>query len=209
MVLPRCFVAAGFATALAVVMAASAGNAGPAVQWGPSNPLPNAVFAFGGRYTTGNMGESFNVFGVGYEDNGIAAVGFQHFIPWQRWGFSVGGEVGVGARFGEDFSGEVWGGVVLRHVGVTLFQTVTVSPAFTAGFSAVSKAMGIEREREISHDGDATFLGYLGAEVDVSSLRWPNYEVFWRLHHRSGAFGTFGNMDEGANANVVGLRHRF
>ncbi len=206
---PRRFAIAGLAAGLGVVMAGGAAHAGPVIQWGPSNPLPNAVFAFGGRYTTGNMGQSLNVFNVGYEDNGIAAVGFQHFLPWRGWGFSVGGEAGVGARFGEDFSGELWGGVVFRHVGVTLFDALTVSPAFTAGFSAVTKAMGVEAKREISHGGDATFLGYLGVEVDVSSPRWPNGEVFWRLHHRSGAFGTFGNMGEGANANVVGLRRRF
>lgn len=99
----------------------------------------------------------------------------------------------------------MWAGVRVKHQGPVI-GSVAISPAFTAGLSAVTGETEIERE---GRDGDASFLGYLGPEL---SARWsgaPNLELIWQLHHRSGANGTFGDMGEGSNANVFGIRYRF
>lgn len=126
-------------------------------------------------------------------------------------GFLLGGVVGAGVRFGDDdpeTTGELWTGLRLRHQGF-LIGNLLISPGITAGFSAVTGPTGSEREREIIYDGDATFLGYVGPEV---ALRWrtlPNLELVTQLHHRSGAKGTFGNMEETSNAWTWGLRFKF
>jgi hypothetical protein len=86
---------------------------------------------------------------------------------------------------------------------------VAISPAFTAGFSAVIGETEIEKRREQARDGDASFLGFIGPELSVCWSGAPNLELIWQLHHRSGANGTFGNMGEGSNANVFGNRYHF
>ena len=69
--------------------------------------------------------------------------------------------------------------------------------------------MGVERERENENHGNATLLGYVGPEISLSIAALPHWEFAYRLHHRSGAHGRIGNMGEGANANVIGLKYRF
>jgi hypothetical protein len=75
------------------------------------------------------------------------------------------------------------------------------------GFSAVTNAMpGREGSNESERNGDATLLFYLGPELNLSLVSRPNVEIFWRLHHRSGAWGTLGDMHGAANVQTVGLK---
>jgi hypothetical protein len=53
----------------------------------------------------------------------------------------------------------------------------------------------------------ATLLNYLGFEVEA--LVSPQWSVVGRIHHRSGAFGTYSGVKEGSNAYLLGLRYRF
>jgi hypothetical protein len=168
-----------------------------------------SVFVFAGQFTKRSMRATADVFNVTYDNNYIIALGYQYF-PWASRHFDLGWEVGVGNRFNYDHSVEVWGGPVLRHGGINLFDRLTVTASFTAGFSAVTESMGHERVRERSRArGNATFLVYLGPEIAISNPAHPNIELFYRLHHRSGAHNQFGGMVEGYNANVLGLRFRF
>ena len=50
-------------------------------------------------------------------------------------------------------------------------------------------------------------LNYLGFEVEavVSS----DVSLVGRIHHRSGAFGTYSGVTEGSNAYLLGLRYRW
>ncbi len=50
---------------------------------------------------------------------------------------------------------------------------------------------------------------YFGPELAVSLVNRPDIEFVYRLHHRSGAEGTFGKLYEGYNANVFGIRYKF
>jgi hypothetical protein len=52
-----------------------------------------------------------------------------------------------------------------------------------------------------------TFLNYLGFEVEA--LIKPEWSLVGRIHHRSGAYGTYSGVSEGSNAYLVGMRYRF
>jgi hypothetical protein len=135
----------------------------------------------------------------------------------------VGAQLGLADRFGKYkvccdtivkssglvHSGELWGGIVLRHEGVLLFDAVRLGAGLVGGLSAVTNAVGREREREITQGGNATFLFYLGAEFTLATPSLPDLELVVRLHHRSGASGILGGMAEGYNASVYGVRWRF
>lgn len=170
----------------------------------------NDVTFLGGPFTTDTAGGALRVFGADYTPNYILGVAYGRDVFDLGAGFLLGGVAGAAIRFGEDddTSGEAWAGVRLKHQGLVIGSLV-ISPAFTAGFSAVTGETEIEKKREDRYDGNAAFLGFLGPEL---SLRWrgaPNLELTWQLHHRSGGGGTFGDMGETSNANTIGIRYKF
>jgi len=72
------------------------------------------------------------------------------------------------------------------------------------GVSLLSELSNYET---VSWQRSTQFLNYLGAElaVDVS----PQWTVVGRIHHRSGAYGTYAGVYEGSNGYMVGARYRF
>lgn len=172
--------------------------------------LDRAVFGFAGALTAGDMAESANPFGVDYEDHPVLGLGYQ-FFPYSIGDVRLGLEAGLAGRFGGKPSAEFWGGVVARYDGFVIADKVRITPAVTIGLSVVTRTHeGRERQQEEeSENGDAGFLFYLGPEIAASFADNPNLEIFWRLHHRSGAGGTLGNMEGASNANVIGIRYKF
>jgi hypothetical protein len=167
------------------------------------------IFVFAGKSVDEKMFESMNLFGADYEDNVLVGLGYQRFF-YETMQISLGLEGGLAGRFGDKDSAEFWGGVVGRYDGFVLFDTLKIAPAFTFGLSAITDTMaGREEEKEENKEGDATLLFYLGPEINFSLAGHPNVEMFWRLHHRSGAQGTLGDMTGAVNANVFGVRVDF
>jgi hypothetical protein len=154
------------------------------------------------------MGDTTDVLRAPYDHNAIVGLGYQHY-RWSLGYLLLGWEVGVAGRFGGNDSAEFWSGPTMRYDGFVLANLVRIAPSFTAGFSVVTASMGIERDRELAHHGSANILFYLGPEIAISTVAHPNIELFYQLHHRCGANGTLGELREGYNANVIGLRFRF
>lgn len=173
-------------------------------------PMRNDVTIFGGPFTTDTAGGALQVFGAEYTHNYIVGATYGRDFYNLGAGFLLGGVAGAAIRFGEDddTSGEFWAGVRLKHQGLVIGSFV-ISPAFTAGLSAVTGETEIEKKREEHYDGDASFIGFLGPEISVRWRGTPNLELTWQLHHRSGGGGTFGDMGETSNANTIGIRYRF
>ncbi|TIO10829.1 hypothetical protein [Mesorhizobium sp.] len=173
-------------------------------------PTKNDIYVFSGVFATGSFGDTINVFGTDYTDSYMIGAAYGRDFADVGAGFVLGGVTGAAIRFGEedDTSGELWAGMRLRHQGLVIGD-LAIAPALTAGFSAVTGPTEIERNREIRYDGDASFLGFIGAELSFRVRQAPNVELVYQLHHRSGADGTFGDMKEGSNANVLGIRYRF
>lgn len=202
------FSAAFLAYALAIGPACAADLYAPAPV--SSKLLKQNVFVLGGASVgDGDIFSAANPFTAHYEDNIVVGGGYQRFF-YESLNISIGVEAGLAGRFGDKNSAEVWGGVVGRYDGFVLFETLKIAPAFTFGLSAVTGTMAGREERlEAESGGDATLLFYLGPELNFSLAAYPNAELFWRIHHRSGALGTLGDMDGAANANVVGARIGF
>jgi hypothetical protein len=168
-----------------------------------------SVYLFGGAYTTGTIDQSlWPIRAERWEGTFILAAAYQRRFFDLGLGFRLDGEIGLGARFGDGLSGEVWGGPALSHSGLRL-GPLNVAPGIVTGFSVISGPMGIERARSGKADGDSHLLFYLGPEIAFRHERLPNVEFVFRTHHRSGLYGTLGDMDEGHNANVFGVRVSF
>lgn len=165
------------------------------------------VFVFGGRMAESHMWQMTIPFTVTYEDAFIIGAGYQRFFgEWND--FKLGLEVGAAGRFGEIATAEMWAGAVGRYDGFVIADRYRVSPALTFGLSMVSDTMGIEAYREAQSGLPGDLLFYLSPEISVSTLDNPNSELFWRIHHRSSAWHSFGGGGS-ANVTTVGLRQTF
>jgi hypothetical protein len=192
--------ALGKRLALALVTA-SALFAGPAHAVDFNSPEFEAVFGFAGA-----VFKRIDPPNEGFEDNYLLGLGYQR--GWgDRHGLLYGVEAGLAGRFGETTSLEAWGGLFARYnfdLG-----PIRVAPALTFGFSSVTNYMaGGETERIEQVDGDGHLLFYLGPEISVGPAD-GSYEVFARMHHRSGAWGTLGNVHGDADVLALGFRSFF
>ena len=87
---------------------------------------------------------------------------------------------------------------------------VKIGAGITFGWSGISNATGREAQRQGKDpNGSARLLGYLGPELTFALPSRPDWELVYRLQHRSGLYGVIAESIEGANANVIGIRHRF
>lgn len=167
----------------------------------------DSILFFGGVYSSGNMGQSLNPF-YKHESNYVLGAAYGRDLIDLALDFVVGAEVGVAGRFGDGSSAEVWGGPSIRHRGIPIGDLFAIAPGLIVGLSAVTRPIGIEREQEIKHNGNATLLFYFSPELAFLIKQWPNTEIVYRLHHRSGLNELLGKMREGSNAHVLGLRWR-
>lgn len=82
--------------------------------------------------------------------------------------------------------------------------TLDTSAAFGLGLSWTSEKPALE----VRNEGDSTqVMAYWMIELDTA-LPVEHWRLVGRLHHRSTAYGLFGD-DGGANALVLGLRRQF
>jgi hypothetical protein len=193
-----------------------------------SSSTSGSIFVFGGALSTSGLGSTlkFNLdqpAGRIKYDNYIAGAAYNHNFYYLGFGFVLGAEVGVADRFGHyaiccdtiikssSFvnSGELWAGPRISYEGFVLFDTIRIAGAASTGFSFTTNSIGRERERELAYPGSARALVYFGPEIIISLVNHPELEFVYRVQHRSGANGTFGNMREGYNANVFGIRYKF
>ena len=101
---------------------------------------------------------------------------------------------------------------MLRHDGIAIGDMIRISPAISTGFSMVTDLIGIERERAgwFPENGPVNLLFYLGPEINVTATAFPNWEAFFRIHHRSGPLrhdrqgGRLERRDAGRPLQVLG-----
>jgi hypothetical protein len=197
------------AAALALVAAAAGFSSTGARAQLLSGDGRNSIFVFGGLYTAENFGMSFPFLVPKYESGKVVGAAFSRRFYDLPWGFTLSGEVGLAARFNAGNSAEIWAGPALHTPWIALPGGVNLRAGMIIGMSFVTQTTGIERQREILFGGNGQMLAYLGPEASIGFDALPNLEFTWRLHHRSGAYGTFGDRHEGANANVFGVKFHF
>ena len=154
------------------------------------------------------QGEFFNPF-ANHDSTYLVAGAYRREFIKLPWNVVLGGEIGLGLRFGTGSYGEIWAAPTARVVGIPLGNVATMSIGLAAGFSGITNPTDLERQREYEHSGNSKLLFYFSPELAFAFRDLPNIEMVLRLHHRSGLYGTLGRMREGSNAQTVGVRWLF
>lgn len=81
--------------------------------------------------------------------------------------------------------------------------------AFAEGLSYSSSVPSVEinpSRQDLTYN---KLLNYLAAEVTISLPSRKNWELVYRLHHRSSIFGLMDADNDGSTAIAIGIRHYF
>ena len=178
-------------------------------------PYPWAVTAWGGKMTSAALGDTFTfngesrpeaMMGLGLQrrllDGGPLSIELEGNLIGHRASPQRGGEynkpvanAGVPAQsFGEITAG----------VGVRLWLRPWLS---LMGVEGVSFNTELSYYEQTFRRKSAQFLNYLAFEVEA--LVDPQWSLVGRIHHRSGAWGTYSGVKEGSNGYLLGMRYRF
>ncbi|MFM7733748.1 MAG: DUF3769 domain-containing protein, partial [Cyanobium sp.] len=189
----------------------------PVPQW---HPHPWAVTGWGGRMFHSNFGATFTFQGVFRPETIVGGGlmrrliqagpfaldldlnGFGHWASAQKGSPYTGPyskEKVNGLQTDAQFFGEFTAGLMLR---------AWLQPWLSLGFEeGVSLTTSISNYEDTYRERSSRFLNYLAFEVEA--LVSPQWSAVGRIHHRSGAFGTYNGVREGSNAYLLGLRYRF
>jgi hypothetical protein len=124
--------------------------------------------------------------------------------------FTLEGELGLAARFGDNQAGEGWAAIYLRFDGFPWNKRLRTTVGISTGLDYLSSLP----DAETSPDGEpeehtSHVLHYLSPEITFALPRYPNQELVVRLHHRSGLFGAINGVSGGSNVVTLGFRHRW
>ena len=184
----------------------------PVPNW---RPYPWAATVWGGQMIDANFGDTFvfngrmrpeYLWGVGLNKRllraGPLALEFDSNALVHQAYEQQGGEFNQDVPYAntpaQTFGEFTW------SFGVRAWLQPWLSLAF---FEGVSLNTNVSNYEKTFRENYTTFLNYLGFEVEA--LIKPEWSIVGRIHHRSGAYGTYSGVSEGSNAYLVGMRYRF
>lgn len=203
----------------------------PTVQW--QSPLGScdgncAVHASIGRFTRTNMTNAFAMnedfkpdagdfvapWNYDYEDSFlISATASRRVLTVGSWA-SAEIEAGVGQRFGDMHATEMWGAIYFRWHAFPWNELIYTTVAVSTGLNYATGVEDLERARD-DHKRGNQLLHYLSPEITFAIPENRDWELVFRLHHRSGGGAIFGDtwlfngVTGGANHMTAGVRYRF
>lgn len=75
------------------------------------------------------------------------------------------------------------------------------------GLSLGEEFPAIEKLDPTNNKSTSRFLNFLSWEITMGPAKCPRWSFVYRLHHRSGIFGTFGGVSGGSNVTAFGIRY--
>ncbi|MFM7265860.1 MAG: DUF3769 domain-containing protein, partial [Cyanobium sp.] len=184
----------------------------PPPQW---HPHPWAVTGWAGQMFAANFGDTFffkgkfrpeYLSGLGLHrrllDGGPFALELDTNLMGHRATRQAGGPYNQPIPFADTPSQSF--ADITAGLGLRLWVRPWLSFYFVEGVSLLSESSNYERTFRENYNN---FLNYLAFEVEGAVS--PQWSVVGRIHHRSGAFGTYAGVSEGSNAYLLGLRYRF
>ena len=78
--------------------------------------------------------------------------------------------------------------------------------SYTSDITANEAQDAIEADPD---EGPQRWMNFLSFEYGFGLPQYPQWEVFYRLHHRSGAWGLFASKEVGSNVMGLGVRYIF
>jgi hypothetical protein len=125
-------------------------------------------------------------------------------------------EFGVGQRFGQMHATEFWGALNIRWIAFPWNDYIRTSIGLADGLSIATKIDSKERllnnyrvvNNKLVFSGSHV-MNFFTPELTLALPKYPDYELLFRFHHRSGVYGLIDDTHAGAQFFAVGFRTRF
>lgn len=136
----------------------------------------------------------------------VVSVGKEVWRYKERIAFEVEGQ--VGHHTGKQDNREINLALTLRYLPFYWDSIVDTSFAFGNGLSYATQRPALEEEAA-GEEHTSQVLYYILVEWAFSLANHPRWDLFWRIHHRSGVYSRLAGEDAVSNFVGVGLRYRF
>ena len=184
----------------------------PIPDW---HPHPWAITAWGGQMIDSNFGDTF-LFNGRMRPEYLLGVSMQKRI-WRAGPLQLELEADLFAHQAYEQEGGPFNqsvpnantpaqtfGEAIFGIGARLWVQPWLSLGFVEGISYNTSVSNYERTYR---ENFSNLLNYLAFELEAAVS--PELSMVGRIHHRSGAFGTYNGVKEGSNAYLIGLRYRW
>ena len=185
----------------------------PAIpEW---HPHPWAVTAWGGQMIDSNFGDTF-LFNGRMRPEYLLGISMQKRI-WRAGPLQLELEADLFAHQAYEQEGGPFNqsvpnantpaqtfGEGILGIGARVWVQPWLSLGFVEGISYNTAVSNYERTYRENY---AKLLNYLAFELEAAVS--TELSMVGRIHHRSGAFGTYSGVKEGSNAYLIGLRYRW
>jgi hypothetical protein len=170
-----------------------------------------AVTLFNGVFTNKTIGKALLIPG-NLEQNYMHALALSRKIWESKRHFSVELEGMVAKHHGKHETGrqnyeEYTLAMLLRYHTFPWDNYLDTSLAVGEGLSLTSETPKLELQN--NKGNSQKFLNYLAIELTFTLPKYPNVSLCYRIHHRSGVFGTFGGVKGASDFYLLGLRYKF
>ena len=188
------------------------------------------VIWFGWTIVIGFMGEAYaqdrwfaSLYGGRFSDNALLDIlRFQTDIEESDiYVLAIGRELGrsgekmayeaecqLGFHKGQQSHQELNAVIALRWLQMPWDRFVDSSVAVGNGLSFATDEPPLEKMDQKDNKA-SRWLYYLYAELAFEPYKGVGWDMFLRVHHRSGVFGLFHGIDSGSNFIGIGIRYHF
>lgn len=165
-----------------------------------------AVSVYNGRLVDGDLWETLIFQAPLMDASFLAAILSKRiYTLWDRIDLEVEGQVVKHTR--DQYHWEFNALTATRLHVLPPEYALDFSTAFGVGLSYATKVPS--EEVKLTNDSTQKLLCYLMFEFDFAMPKKTNFSLFTRVHHRSGAFRTFGGVIGASNAWALGVKYRF
>jgi hypothetical protein len=178
---------------------------------------PWSLMAYRGWTSTKSLGQTFPQFKYESANEDLYSLELAYTLSpenavsrffWHiRARFQLAGNFAIrdeGDRSGDPiYEGDAY--FIVRWRNFPWNRYVATSLAIGDGLSYVSRVPDQEEE---DNDDTNKLLNYLMLEATLALPSYPQWQLLYRIHHRSGVYGLFGD-NSGSNVIGVGLRYHF
>jgi hypothetical protein len=172
---------------------------------GQNTPRDWALTLYFGRLTDAKLTHAAT-FNFRFEDAYFIDLGLLRRLYTFQDSFNIEIEGQIAKHFGDQDQWEFNGVAYFRWLVFPWDKYLETS--FAAG-SGLSYATSVPKIEAKNYDKATQFLAALMFEFAFSLPDAPQWSLVTRLHHRSGAYGTFDDVHGASNAWGMGIRYNF
>lgn len=162
---------------------------------------------YGGPYVDNSLPEEIALFKpLDFQDATLVAVAYGQVFaePSRHLRWELEGN--VAQWFGDQDHQEINGLVILRWLTFPWNRFLPTTFGFGNGLSYATSPPDLE-EAFHPDTGTSQLLYHIAVEFSFALPRAKHWSMILRVHHRSGVFGLFDDVDGGSNVLCLGLRY--